>query len=90
MNCLVIVSYKNSCIFLWKLFFIFDIINEDCCYLNGLVMVEGKFLYVIFVSILDVIDGWWERRRDGGCVIDIVLNEIIMSGLFMFYFFRFY
>lgn len=53
-------------------------------------MVEGKFLYVIFVSILDVIDGWWERRRDGGCVIDIVLNEIIMSGLFMFYFFRFY
>ncbi len=90
LNCLATVSQKNSCTPLWKPPFISEVINEDRCHLNGLAMVEGKPTYVTTVSRSDVIDGWRDKRRDGGCVIDIASNEIIISGLSMPHSPRFY
>jgi uncharacterized protein (TIGR03032 family) len=46
-------------------------------------MADGEARYVTAISQSDVIDGWRERRRDGGCVIDIKTNEIIAKGLSM-------
>ena len=39
--------------------------------------------YVTAVSRSDVADGWRERRRDGGIVIDVASGEIVASGLSM-------
>ncbi len=39
--------------------------------------------YVSAVSRSDVADGWRERRRDGGVVIDVASGEIVASGLSM-------
>ena len=36
--------------------------------------------YVSAVSRSDVADGWRERRRDGGVVIDVASGEIVASG----------
>jgi uncharacterized protein (TIGR03032 family) len=35
------------------------------------------------VSQSDVADGWRDRRRDGGCVIDVRTNDIVADGLSM-------
>ncbi len=82
-NCLATISDKHSCIPLWKPPFIEKVINEDRCHLNGLAMVEGKPAYVTACSQSDVLDSWREKRRTGGCVIDVASNEVIVTGLSM-------
>ena len=82
-NCLATISHKHSCTPLWKPPFIEKVINEDRCHLNGLAMVEGKPAYVTACSQSDVVNGWREKRRKGGCVIDLAKDEMIVTGLSM-------
>jgi len=82
-NCLATLSERHSFKPLWQPPFISKLVAEDRCHLNGLAMVDGEARYVTAISQSDVIDGWRERRRDGGCVIDIKTNEIIVKGLSM-------
>jgi len=83
LNCLATTSDRHSCQPLWKPPFISKIINEDRCHLNGLAMMDGQPRYVTACSRSDVVDGWRDRRRDGGVAIDIASNEIILTGLSM-------
>lgn len=83
LNCLATVSHRHSCTPLWQPPFISKLVNEDRCHLNGLAMESGQPRYVTTCSRSDVIDGWRDHRRDGGCVIDLVSNEIIAAGLSM-------
>lgn len=83
LNCLATVSHHNSCTPLWKPPFISQLVNEDRCHLNGLAMVKGQPRYVTAVSQSDVVDGWRDKRRAGGCVVDVQTNEVILTGLSM-------
>jgi hypothetical protein len=38
---------------------------------------------VTAVSQSDVADGWRDHRQDGGVVIDVTTNEIVLEGLSM-------
>ena len=82
-SCLATVSEKYSFIPLWQPPFISKLAAEDRCHLNGLALRDGQPRYVTAVSQSDVADGWRDRRPDGGCVIDISSNEIILTGLSM-------
>ncbi len=82
-SCLATVSDKASFSPLWKPKFISRLAAEDRCHLNGLAMDGGQPRYVTAVSQTDVGDGWRDRRRDGGSVIDVESGEIIASGLSM-------
>jgi uncharacterized protein (TIGR03032 family) len=82
-NCLATVSARHSFEMLWKPAFISALIDEDRCHLNGLAMQDGEAAYVTAVSRSDTIDGWRDRRADGGIVIDVRSNEIICEGLSM-------
>ncbi|MEP6541912.1 TIGR03032 family protein [Microcoleus vaginatus GB1-A2] len=82
-SCLATVSEKYSFLPLWQPPFISKLAAEDRCHLNGLALRDGLPRYVTAVSQSDVADGWRDRRRDGGCVIDISNNEIILTGLSM-------
>ena len=68
---------------IWRPRFISGLVPEDRCHLNGLAMREGKPAFASAVSQSDVADGWRERRRDGGVVIDLATSEILAGGLSM-------
>ncbi len=82
-SCLATISDRYSFIPLWQPSFISRLAAEDRCHLNGLAMENGQPRYVTAVSQSDVSDGWRDRRRNGGCVIDVPSNEIVVSGLSM-------
>ncbi|MFN9175705.1 MAG: TIGR03032 family protein [Synechocystis sp.] len=82
-SCLATVSPSHSFAPWWQPPFITKLAAEDRCHLNGLALREGQPRYVSTVSQSDVTDGWRERRRDGGCIIDVVSNEVMASGLSM-------
>jgi uncharacterized protein (TIGR03032 family) len=82
-NCLATTSERHSFTPLWKPPFISKIVKEDRCHLNGLAMAEGVPRYVTAVSRSDTIDGWRDRRSDGGVVIDVQSGEIVIGGLSM-------
>src|SRR5882757_7052552 len=82
-NCLATTSERHSFAPLWKPPFISKIVKEDRCHLNGLAMAEGVPRYVTAVSRSDTIDGWRDRRSDGGVVVDVQSGEIVIGGLSM-------
>jgi len=82
-GCLGTLSETHSFKPLWRPPFISKLAAEDRCHLNGLAMRDGKPRYVTAVSQSDVNDGWRDRRRDGGVIIDIETNECIVEGLSM-------
>lgn len=67
----------------WRPAFVSDDLAEDRCHLNGLALVHGQPGYVTCVSRSDVIDGWRDRRRDGGVVLDARTSEPVATGLSM-------
>jgi uncharacterized protein (TIGR03032 family) len=81
--CLATVSDGHSFRPLWKPPFISKLAPEDRCHLNGLAMEKGRPRYATAVSRSDVADGWRDRRRDGGVVIDVESGEIVAEGLSM-------
>lgn len=82
-NCLATPSERHSFTPIWKPPFISKIVKEDRCHLNGLAMEDGVPRYVTAVSKSDTIDGWRDRRFDGGIVVDVQSGEIVIGGLSM-------
>lgn len=82
-NCLATTSEIHSFTPLWRPPFISALVDEDRCHLNGLAMDGGRAAYVTAVSRSDTIDGWRDRRHDGGVVIDVESGEILCDGLSM-------
>jgi uncharacterized protein (TIGR03032 family) len=82
-GCLATVSERASFQPLWRPPFLSALVPEDRCHLNGLALRDGRAAYVTAIADSDVVDGWRDRRRDGGCVIDVASNEIVARGLSM-------
>jgi uncharacterized protein (TIGR03032 family) len=82
-GCLATLNERYSLTPLWRPPFLSKLAAEDRCHLNGLAMENGRPIYVTAVSSSDVVDGWRDRRRDGGCVVDVTSNQIVASGLSM-------
>jgi uncharacterized protein (TIGR03032 family) len=82
-SCLATVDDDHSFRPLWQPEFISKLAAEDRCHLNGMAMEDGRPKYVTAVSRSDVAGGWRDRRMDGGVVIDVDSNEIVVEGLSM-------
>ena len=89
-SCLSTVSPASNYVPLWKPPFIEKLAPEDRCHLNGLAMVDGQPKYVSAIARSDVTDGWRERRRDGGCLLEVPSGEVVVEGLSMPHSPRFY
>lgn len=82
-GCLATVSAEDSFRPLWYPRFLSKLAAEDRCHLNGLAMRDGEPAFVTAVAESDVADGWREHRRNGGVVIDLRSDEVVLRGLSM-------
>lgn len=82
-SCVATVSATGAFKPIWKPRFISSITPEDRCHLNGLAMEEGKLRYVTACSTTDVVDGWRDRQKDGGVLIDIETHAFVAEELSM-------
>ena len=82
-NCLATISRIASFRPLWRPPFISALAREDRCHLNGLAMDGTRPAYVSAVSRSDVADGWRDRRRDGGVIVDVASGEIVAADFSM-------
>lgn len=82
-GCIATLSNRFSFKPVWRPPFLSRLAAEDRCHLNGMALRDGVVRYATAVSEADVVDGWRDRRRDGGCVIDVTTNEILIRGLSM-------
>ncbi|MEM6587510.1 MAG: TIGR03032 family protein [Pseudomonadota bacterium] len=82
-NCLARPHPRHSFEEVWRPPFVSALVDEDRCHLNGMAMEDGKPRYVTAVSRSDTIDGWRDRRADGGIVMDVESGEVVCEGLSM-------
>jgi uncharacterized protein (TIGR03032 family) len=82
-SCLATLDPVHSFKPLWRPSFISKLAPEDRCHLNGLALKDGRPKYVTAVSRSDVVDGWRERREEGGIIIDIETDHAVTEDLSM-------
>jgi uncharacterized protein (TIGR03032 family) len=82
-SCIATVSEGYSFRPLWRPPFISRLAPEDRCHLNGLAFEAGRPRYATLVAASDVADGWRDRRADGGLLMDVATNEVLLEGLSM-------
>ncbi|MEO0962635.1 MAG: TIGR03032 family protein [Pseudomonadota bacterium] len=82
-SCLATPSVTHSFKPVWKPHFISRLAPEDRCHLNGMAMSDGEPKYVTAVCKSDIINGWRDRRAEGGCIIDVASNEFVTQKLSM-------
>ncbi|MEM8695952.1 MAG: TIGR03032 family protein [Pseudomonadota bacterium] len=82
-SCLAKFDLTHSFKPIWKPPFISKLVAEDRCHLNGLDLADGKPRYVTAVSRSDTVNGWRERREEGGVLIDVESGRIVTEQLSM-------
>ena len=83
-SCLASPDVRHSFRPVWQPEFITRLANEDRCHLNGLAAGPGgEPRFVTAVSRSDIVNGWRERRADGGVIIDVGDQRIVTQGLSM-------
>ena len=82
-SCICVPDIVHSFRPVWKPPFISRLAPEDRCHLNGLAMDNGRARFVTAVSRSDVVNGWRERRHEGGVLIDVETGSIVTDQLSM-------
>ncbi|GAP63277.1 hypothetical protein ARMA_1700 [Ardenticatena maritima] len=67
----------------WRPHFVTALAPEDRCHLNGLCMVNGRPAYVTALGETDTPGGWRENKKDGGILMDVAQNRVLLRGLSM-------
>lgn len=67
----------------WRPHFVSALAPQDRCHLNGLCMVRGRPCYVTALGETDTPGGWRQNKKDGGILIDVPANEVLLRGLSM-------
>ena len=82
-SCVAKLDPRQSFSPYWRPAFVSELVPEDRCHLNGLCCVDGRPRFVTACAQTDANYAWRERKRDGGCVVDMESNEVIVEGLSM-------
>lgn len=80
-SCLAHIDEDYSFKPFWKPSFISELVPEDRCHLNGLVLQNGEPKYVTALGDTNTPQGWRERKKDGGILMDVPSGEIVCKNL---------
>lgn len=67
----------------WRPPFVSAFAAEDRCHLNGMTLVDGQPKYVTCLAATDTAGGWRQHKEDGGVIVDVETNQILVEGLSM-------
>lgn len=67
----------------WRPHFVSAYAPEDRCHLNGLALRDGHPRYVTALGETDSAGGWRVNKANGGLLMDVPSNEVLMRGLSM-------
>lgn len=82
-SCLSVIDEEYNFKPRWKPAFISDLAPEDRCHLNGLAMKDGQPKFVTALGYTNSPRGWRENKVNGGVIIDVESNEVVINGLAM-------
>ncbi len=82
-SCLATLSQVHSFRPYWTPKFISRLAAEDRCHLNGMAMADGRPAYVTAVCRSDIVNGWRDRRAEGGSIIHVESGEVVTERLSM-------
>ncbi len=82
-SCLCTRSTAHSFAPRWRPAFTSALAPEDRCHLNGLGLRDGRPRYVTALGRGDAPASWRAHKKDGGVLMDVPTNEIIVGGLSM-------
>ncbi len=82
-SCLCVRSDRHSFVPRWRPPFVTGLAPEDRCHLNGLGLRDGKPRYVTALGKTDTKGGWRDNKKNGGLLMDISDNTILVEGLSM-------
>ena len=82
-SCLSQLSDEHSFVPQWKPAFVSEVAPEDRCHLNGLAVVDGRPGYVTVLGETDAPGAWRENKAQGGALVDVERNEVVVRELSM-------
>lgn len=82
-SCLCTLDGISSFVPRWRPKCVSHYAPEDRCHLNGLGMRDGEPRYVSALGETNTRQGWRENKRNGGILIDVPSNEVVVRGLSM-------
>jgi len=82
-SCLCTFDGEHNFVPRWRPPFISGLAGEDRCHLNGLAMVEGEPAFVTALGETDTAGGWRANKRNGGILLHVPTDEILVRGLSM-------
>ncbi|MGD1808517.1 TIGR03032 family protein [Dapis sp. BLCC M126] len=82
-SCLCTLGHPNSFVPRWRPPFITGYDLTDRCHLNGLCLKNDQPKYATALGETDTSAGWRKNKANGGILMDIETNEILIRGLSM-------
>lgn len=82
-SCLCTLDAAHSFVPRWRPPFISAYAPSDRCHLNGLALRDGRPRYVTALGTADTEQGWRARKADGGVLLDLDTNAVLLDGLSM-------
>lgn len=82
-SCLCTLDAEHSFTPRWRPPFVTALAPQDRCHLNGLALVDGRPTYVTALGATDTPEGWRTHKADGGVLLDVPHNAVLLRGLCM-------
>jgi uncharacterized protein (TIGR03032 family) len=82
-SCLCTRSAIHNFVPRWRPPFVSALAPEDRCHLNGLGLRDGQPRYVTALAESDQPAGWRANKKDGGILLDVTTNAVLLRGLSM-------
>ncbi|MCF2970397.1 TIGR03032 family protein [Synechococcus sp. Nb3U1] len=82
-SCLCTVDTEHSFVPRWRPPFVTAYDLTDRCHLNGLALVNGIPRYITALGATNTPGGWRANKANGGILMDVGSNKILLQGLSM-------
>jgi uncharacterized protein (TIGR03032 family) len=82
-SCLCTLDADASFTPRWRPPFVSALAPQDRCHLNGLAIVDGQPAYATALGATDTPSGWRAHKAEGGVLLDVPHNAVLLRGLCM-------